>query len=148
MQVIWNYREIVLMWNPQNTCDKSTLFKVATWWHQAKSHCMNQCLPRSMSPCGDTRSQWVMFMTVGKISLSLTITNKSNHVWSFFTAVLFFAFVLRSRVTGLKKLAIRHPQQNVFSTRLVKIVNGVQLVKFDMWLAVVKLHLNPSCCRK
>ena len=39
--------------------DKSTLIQVMTWSHQATSHYLNQCWPRSMLPYGITRSQWV-----------------------------------------------------------------------------------------
>ena len=37
----------------------STLFQVMTWWCQAASHYLRQYWPRSMSPCGVTRPQWV-----------------------------------------------------------------------------------------
>ena len=39
--------------------DKSTLIQVMAWCHQAASHCLNQCWPSSMSPCGITRDQWI-----------------------------------------------------------------------------------------
>ena len=39
--------------------DKSTLVQVMAWCHQAPSHYLSQCWPRSMSPYGITRSQWV-----------------------------------------------------------------------------------------
>ena len=39
--------------------DKSTLFQVMAWCRQATSHYLNQCWPRSMSPYGVTRPQWV-----------------------------------------------------------------------------------------
>ena len=41
------------------TDDKSTLVQVMVWCRQATSHYQNQCWPRSMSPYGVTRPQWV-----------------------------------------------------------------------------------------
>ena len=41
------------------TYDKSTLVQVMAWCRQATSHYLSQCGPRSMSPYGVTRPQWV-----------------------------------------------------------------------------------------
>ena len=41
------------------TEDKSTLVQVMAWCRQATSHYLNQCWPRSKSPYGVTRPQWV-----------------------------------------------------------------------------------------
>ena len=41
------------------TDDKSTLVQVMAWCHQATSHYLSQCWPRSLSPYGVTRPQWV-----------------------------------------------------------------------------------------
>ena len=43
------------------TDDKSTLVQVMAWCRQATSHYLSQCWPRSMSPNGVTRPQWVKF---------------------------------------------------------------------------------------
>ena len=49
-----------LRWMPQDlTDDKSILVQVMAWCRQATSHYLSQCWPRSMSPHGITRSQWV-----------------------------------------------------------------------------------------
>ena len=40
------------------TDDRLTLFQVIAWYHQAESHYMNQCWPRSMSPYDVIRPQW------------------------------------------------------------------------------------------
>ena len=56
----------VLRWMPQNlTDDKSTLAQVMAWCHQATSHYMNQCWPRSPTPYGVTRPHWVNSMSIG-----------------------------------------------------------------------------------
>ena len=55
--------EIPLSWISLNlTDDKSTLVQVMAWCRQATSYCLNQCWPRSMSPYGITRPQWVNVM--------------------------------------------------------------------------------------
>ena len=52
--------EIALRWMPQDlTDDESTLVQVMAWCRQASSHYLSQCWPRSMSPNGVTRPQWV-----------------------------------------------------------------------------------------
>ena len=49
-----------LRWMPLTlTDDKSTLVLIMAWCHQATSHYLSQCWPRSMSPNGVTRPQWV-----------------------------------------------------------------------------------------
>ena len=50
----------VLRWMPQNlTDDQSTLVQVMAWCRQATSQYLNQCWPRSPTPYGVTRPQWV-----------------------------------------------------------------------------------------
>ena len=50
--------ELALRWMSLDlTDDKSTLVQVMAWCHQATSHYLNQCWPRSLSPYGITRPQ-------------------------------------------------------------------------------------------
>ena len=52
--------EIALRLMPQDlTDDKSKFVQVMAWCHQAASHYLSQCWPRSMLPNGVTRPQWV-----------------------------------------------------------------------------------------
>ena len=52
--------EIVLVWMSLDFIDgQSTLVQVMAWCHQAASHYLSQCWPRSLSPYGVTRPQWV-----------------------------------------------------------------------------------------
>ena len=52
--------EIAQIWmSPDFTDDKSTLVQVMAWCRQATSHYLSQCWPRSLSPYGVTRPQWV-----------------------------------------------------------------------------------------
>ena len=49
------HSEIALKWMSQNIIyEKSTLVQVMAWCHQATSHYLSQCWPRSMSPYGIT----------------------------------------------------------------------------------------------
>ena len=52
--------EIAIRWMYLDlTDDKSTLVQVMAWCHQATSLYLSQCWPRSMSPYGVIRPQWV-----------------------------------------------------------------------------------------
>ena len=52
--------EITPIWmSPDFTDDQSTLVQVMDWCRQATSHYLSQYLPRSVSPYGITRPQWV-----------------------------------------------------------------------------------------
>ena len=52
--------KIVLKWMPMDLTDgKSTLVQVMAWCRQATSHYLSQCWPRSLSPYGVIRPQWV-----------------------------------------------------------------------------------------
>ena len=63
--------EIALRWIPQDlTDDKSTLVPVMAWCRQATSHYLSQCWPRSMSPNGVTRPEWVKLLDFMKSCLT------------------------------------------------------------------------------
>ena len=52
--------DIALRWTSLDLSDdKSTLVQVMAWCHQATSRYRRQCWPRSISPNGVTRPQWV-----------------------------------------------------------------------------------------
>ena len=52
--------KIALIWMSLDFADdQSTLVQVMAWCRQATSHYLSQCWPRSLSPYGVTRSQWV-----------------------------------------------------------------------------------------
>ena len=55
--------ELALRWMSLHlTDDKSTLVQVMAWCRQATSHYLSQWWPRSLSPYGVTRPQWVKEM--------------------------------------------------------------------------------------
>ena len=60
IKFVSTFCEIGLRWMPQNTFDdKSTLVQVMAWCHQAASHYLSHCWPRSILSSGITRPQWV-----------------------------------------------------------------------------------------
>ena len=55
-----NSCEIARIWmSLEFTDDQSTLVQLIAWCRQATSHYLSQCWPRSLSPYGVTRPQWV-----------------------------------------------------------------------------------------
>ena len=67
--------ELALRWISLNlTDDKSTLVQVMAWCRQATSHYLSQCWPRSLSPYGVTRPQWVNRETGKNIFLRFLLT--------------------------------------------------------------------------
>ena len=57
--------ELALRWMPLDfTDDKSILVQVMAWCHQATSHYLSQCWPRSLSPYGVIRPQWVKYKDI------------------------------------------------------------------------------------
>ena len=71
-----------LRWMPQDlTDDQSTLVQVMAWCCQATSHYLSQCWPRSLSPYGITRPQWVKSTKWRYIFLALTNRNDGYCNW-------------------------------------------------------------------
>ena len=60
-----------LTWSQVLTNDKSTLAQVMAWCHQATSHYLSQCWPRSVLPYDVTRPQWVKSIVVLKLLQTL-----------------------------------------------------------------------------
>ena len=60
------------------TDDKSTLVQVMAWCHRATSHYLSQCWPRSVSPCGVSRPQWVNSLVIHYLVLAGELTGGSK----------------------------------------------------------------------
>ena len=66
-QFLWLMVEVPLVKLPADECyylldltdDYSALIQVMAWSHQVTSHYRSQCWPRSMSPYGISKLQWV-----------------------------------------------------------------------------------------
>ena len=72
--------EITLIWISLGfTGDQSTLFQVMAKCHQATSHYLSQCWPRSLSPYGVTRLQWVyIFIFIHSIKMITKVSCSTN----------------------------------------------------------------------
>ena len=67
--------KIVVKWMPMDlTDDKSTLVQIMAWCRQATSHYLSQCWPRSLSPYGVIRPQWV------KAIMDMVMTHKYDEI--------------------------------------------------------------------
>ena len=80
--------EIAIRWMPLDlTDDKSTLVRVMAWCRQATSHYLGQFLPRSRSPYGVTRPQWVNYhreiYTKCMPRIALCMMEQCNKTWGF-----------------------------------------------------------------
>ena len=79
--------EIALIWMSLDfTDDQSTLVQVMAWCGQATSHYLSQCWPRSLSPYGLTRPQWVNQMYFNSIWPSDAIWH--HRAWSTLVQVM------------------------------------------------------------
>ena len=95
---------IALELMPLNLTDyKPTLVQVMTWCHQAPSHYLSQCWPRSMTPCGVTGPQWVKlrisehtwlssvhcsFQCVQSLRQNDLAMSPSGHCWNYHPSTL------------------------------------------------------------
>ena len=74
--------EIALRWMPLDLTDgKSTLVQVMAWCRQATSHYLSQCWPRSMSPNGVTRPQWVKPQQNANCTHISGVTEFKSNAW-------------------------------------------------------------------
>ena len=55
--------DIALIYMSLEFTDDQSVVQVMAWCRQAKSHDLNQCWPRSLSPYGVTRAQWFKYDT-------------------------------------------------------------------------------------
>ena len=74
---------IVLIWLSSDLPEEtSILVQVMAWCRQATSHYLNQCWPRSPTPYGATRPQWVKMIMYIKWSLmAIKIYLVQNTTW-------------------------------------------------------------------
>ena len=75
----------VLRWMMQDlTDDKSTLVQVMAWCRQATSHYLSQCWPRSVSPYGVIRPQWVNSLAPERCVSNFTSVFFQMHFTNFY----------------------------------------------------------------
>ena len=66
MHILLNCSQMNIM---DLTDEKSTLVQVMVWCHEATSHYLSQCWPRSISPYDVTRPQWVQLFSASIVYL-------------------------------------------------------------------------------
>ena len=101
------------------TDGKSTSVQVMAWCRQATSHYLSQCWPRSMSPKGVTRPQWV------------TVTHWPREVWELiFKSSIFskssYSVWKSSRGTGCQ-IALRWIPRTLTTEKSTLVCNGLML---------------------
>ena len=77
---VGTYREIAVKWMPQNLSNEEST-SLRAWWHQATSHHLSWCWPRSMSVYGVTRPQCVNECTLDRWTFThifLIVLNDSD----------------------------------------------------------------------
>ena len=86
--------EIALIWMSLDFTDnQSTLVQVMAWCHQATSHYLSQCWPRSLWPYGVTRPKYSLFPFK---NLCVQISLFFKKTWFISSSVM--SFVQRSRL--------------------------------------------------
>ena len=69
---------------PLSKAMESTLVQVMAWCRQATSHHLSQCWPRSLTPYGITRPQWVKFIRKpSQWSVWISLAIESVHIFAF-----------------------------------------------------------------
>ena len=121
IKLLCSAREIALMWMPQTIFDdKSTLIQIMAWSRQPTSHNLSQCWPRSISPYGITKPQWVnteschdaSFIVIGKAGWSLFPTSHYR-VDSMLTLVEHLTYSMYVIIMGIDEKALSwFPQQH------------------------------------
>ena len=109
--------ELAFRWMPLDlTDDKSTLVQVMAWCHQATSHYLSQWWPRSLSPYGATRPQWVNSQKTPN-----TLPRQASY-WVFFAKI-------REKIGHV----ITASHCTVKSSRLVRHDSTLHLTKLQQW---------------
>ena len=139
----------ILKWMPQDlTDDKSTLVQVMAWCRQATSHYLSQCWPRSLSPYGVTRPQWVN----GVSPIQHRATTWCNAACFFLLFFTQWNFVQNANIIFLKHsfeiLFAKHPPfysgLNVIIMRLCRIIFYFLCESFTLKCAgkMIALHVH------
>ena len=120
-----------LRWMPQNvTDDKSTLVQVMAWCRQATSHYLSQCWPRSMSPYGVIRPQWV--------NSRKDIYYWHGHIWEGWRME---TNAIQNKLThwGLKYMGAWDIWLTTFSNKFFRLqMSVIWLIKFN-WIIFLKV---------
>ena len=121
--------ELALWWMSLDlTDDKSTLVQVMAWCRQATSHYLNQCWPRSLSPYGVTRPQWVNRLETWskKLSFHWRHFQMKTFKWNFLVESNYDNSVLVQAIIGNK------PSPEPMLIKLIKMSDTIWCYKNTM----------------
>ena len=127
MIISWGiYCEIAFRWMSLDLIDdESTLVQVMAWCHQATSHYLSQCWPRSLLPHGITRPQWVNSLAPWRCGCNL----KS----------VIFKFIIQNSSLGIgSEIALKWMPQNL-------IIDKSTLVQVMVWCHQATSHHLSQC---
>ena len=142
--------ETALWWMPQDTFDiKSTLAQLMAWCHQATSHYLSQCWPRSISPYDIPRPQ--------KVNVWQICLNDDFSTWGPIMRTKFswesmvmcsdsqVHFVISWGCNPLNTLRLKqngwHVGDNIFKCISVNVICGV-LFRISLMLCRVQLMIS------
>ena len=101
-----SYDNALRLMSKDLTGNKSTLVEVMAWCRQATSHYLSQCWPRSLSPYGVTRPQWVN-LSIECVNDHMTGLEKLCFIEVIFSSsVLIGSNCLQAKILTIKQLLI------------------------------------------
>ena len=125
-------RETALIWmSLDHTYVKSTVVQVMAWCRQATSHYLSQCWPRSMSPYGVTRPQWV-----NKFSWRILLPVKEVFMWTLTLILTSPFFVITAVQCGSTRMVLQVQRNQVISFHEIHIMFEENIMKY--WQTMIQ----------
>ena len=117
--------------------DKSTLVQVMACCHQAASHYLSQCWPRSLMPYGVIRPQWVKNGTAEVHGESIkTLVAIMDPPWSSALKVYNFLILFKDNCES------RLPQGDGLDQNIKKMLNTIGMQAMTCCLVALSHYLN------
>ena len=107
--------------------DQSTLAQVMAWCRQATSHYLSQCWPRSLSPYGVTRPQWVNALALGitDSSTGMVLTMEESFCSQFNSIILAQSRHISSKQKSYNKSELLYDIRHSHAERNQNRNNGI-----------------------
>ena len=117
---------------------KSTSVQLKAWCHHPTSHYQSQCWPRSTSPYGITRPQWVVFISE---------TRQLLHVWrAVHSAMLItkyqictFVWLWMMHISHLLQICLNYPQE-------LELVGRKSIMSFNWYEFFISTYGSRGLC--
>ena len=150
--------EIALIWMSLdfNTDNQSTLVTVMAWCHQATSHYLSQCWPRSLLPYGITRPQWLNYVTYCSTqSCGVSFHPRENLIEREWMSNFIPHFIMdvitvgtpyntTPYITGSNIARLGHGSQNSWRKLWIPIVKSAPVRVIFTWKSVPKKSIHGS----